>query len=229
LLEHPVIQWFTRKGWAQMLASSPRPEREQALLRVTIAGWVLLCLIVVDSLATRLSSVATHALWFTLGYFAFAVALALRTLCSTDNSRARRLLGIVADNAVTTYFMLVTGEGGVVVFGVYLFLAFGNRLRYGRLYLHISQALALVGFSMVLAVSDFWQQHLSMGMAILVALIVLPTYVAMLAQRIGEAKQRAEEANQAKDRILEYVSHEMGKRLNTIIAEYNESVRQEGQ
>jgi hypothetical protein len=58
---------------------------------------------------------------------------------------------------------------------------------------------------------------------------VLPLYVGVLAQRITEAKQRADDANQAKDRILEYVSHEMGKRLNTIIAEYNESVRQEGQ
>jgi two-component system, sensor histidine kinase RpfC len=223
-----VIQrWFTRKGWAQMLASSPRPELEQALLRLSIAAVVLLYLIVVD-LRHRLDSVAIHALWFTLGFFAFAAALALRTLCSTDNSRARRLLGIVADNAVTTYFMLVTDEGGVVAFGVYLFLAFGNGFRYGRLYLHISQALALVGFSMVLAVSDFWRQHLFIGMGILLAMIVLPLYVGLLAQRIAEAKQRADDASQAKDRILEYVSHEMGKPLNTIIAEYNESVRQEG-
>jgi signal transduction histidine kinase len=60
-------------------------------------------------------------------------------------------------------------------------------------------------------------------------MLVLPFYVSVLAQRITDAKQKAEEANQAKDRLLAYVSHQMGKPLKAIIAEYNETVRQEGQ
>ena len=69
---------------------------------------------------------------------------------------ARRFLGIIADNAVNTYFMLVMGEGARLSLASIFFVTFGNGFRFGRLYLHVSQALSLIGFSIVLFFSPFW-------------------------------------------------------------------------
>ena len=66
--------------------------------------------------------------------------------------------------------------------------------------------------------SDFWRQEMSLSIGIAISILVLPFYVGVLAQRITEAKQRADEANQAKGRFVANVSHEMRTPLNGVIA-----------
>src|SRR4030095_14756169 len=110
------------------------------------------------------------------------------------------------------------GEGGAVIIGVYLFITFGNGFRYGRSYLHACQVMSLVGFGLVVLLSDFWRQEMSLSIGIALSIVVLPFYVGVLAQRITEAKQRADEANQAKGRFVANVSHEMRTPLNGVIA-----------
>jgi two-component system sensor histidine kinase RpfC len=105
-----------------------------------------------------------------------------------------------------------------VIIGVYLFITFGNGFRYGRTYLHVCQIMSLLGFAMVIAMNDFWRHEMSLSIGILLSIIVLPFYVGVLAQRITEAKQRADVANQAKGRFVANVSHEMRTPLNGVIA-----------
>jgi two-component system, sensor histidine kinase RpfC len=207
-------------GWAQMIATAPRAELEQALLRVLIPALATIWLLAEWAIRGELSSGELHGLWFAVGFLLFATALTANVLGSDNDHLVapRRFIGIVADNLANTYFMLVMGEGGAVVMGVYLFVTFGNGFRFGRLYLHVSQGLALIGFSTVLVISDFWSHHLAVGVGILVAMIVLPFYVGVLAQRITEARRRADEANQAKGRFLANMSHEMRTPLNGVIA-----------
>ena len=71
-----------------------------------------------------------------LAFFLSPCWLVFRILFAGNPAVRRRFLGMVVDNAVTTYCLIRLGEGGAVIIGVYLFITFGNGFRYGRIYLH---------------------------------------------------------------------------------------------
>ncbi len=201
-----------------MLARAHRPELEQSLLRVAIGGLVLIYLAFSVYRDNHVSDDESQVLWVAVGFFAFSIALTLQVVTSPAVSIARRYLGMVADNAVTSYCLIQTGEPGAVIIGVYLFITFGNGFRYGRVYLHACQIMSLIGFSLVIVLSDFWRAEMSLSVGIVISFLVLPFYVGVLAERITEAKKRADDANQAKGRFVANVSHEMRTPLNGVIA-----------
>jgi len=217
-LQSDMRRWTTRAGWAETIALAPRLELEQAGLRLAIGTAVLVALMWRLLTQPNPSTDLSHMVWFLAGFVTFAVAITICILAFPQKSPLRRILGIIADNAGTTYFMLLMGESGALVVGIYMFVAFGNSYRYGRLYLHISHGMALAGFSLVLYFSDFWSQHVLIGVGMLIALLFLPLYVGVLSQRLKKEKTRADEANASKDRFLANVSHEMRTPLNGVIA-----------
>ena len=205
-------------GLGQMIAGAHRPELEQSVLRVAIGGLVLIYLVVHVYRDGQVTSDEASVLWVAIGFFLLSIGLTAQILQSHSVSVARRFLGMVADNGVTSYCLIQTGEPGAVIIGVYLFITFGNGFRYGRKYLHACQVMSLIGFMLVVAMNDFWHHEMSLSIGIAISIVVLPFYVGVLAQRITEAKQRADEANQAKGRFVANVSHEMRTPLNGVIA-----------
>jgi two-component system, sensor histidine kinase RpfC len=212
-----VRQWIASKR-ESLLVGVDRPELEQFMLRVTIAAAVMFYLFWYSTRDGVVDAGELATLWVSVGFFLFGIAMTAIILTVRGVSVVRRYIAIVADNAVTTFCLSQMGEGGAVVIGAYLFITFGNGFRYGRSYLHVCQALTIAGFTYVLATSEFWSQHIAIGVGFLIGLVVLPIYVSVLAERIKEAKRRADDASRAKGRFVANVSHEMRTPLNGVIA-----------
>src|SRR6266487_4413085 len=194
ILSSPTQRWLSRDRLKAVIAAAPREEFEQAKLRVIIVAAILAYLLWYVLRDGTIEPAEYEVLAVTSGFLAFDVLLTLRILAAPHVSVPRRFIGMIADNVVATYFLSQMGEGGAIILFVYLFLTFGNGFRFGRLYLHACQLMGLIGFSVVLAVSPFWSNHVAIGLGYLIGLLVLPFYVGVLAERIKAERAKAEEA-----------------------------------
>ena len=199
------------------LARRGDSEHEQALLRIVIVGLVLAGMAGFHGTPSEWSDNNRHIVLVLSGFFALAVAIFAAICASPGKNVGRRLVGMAADIGGCTWYMWVAGEYGFIVFGILLFVTFGNGFRYGRRYLFGCQLLAILGLLSVLVYVPFWEEHGVAGAGLMIALVVLPLYVSTLLKRIQEARARAEEANTAKTTFLANMSHEMRTPLNGIV------------
>jgi len=194
------------------------PEHEQAIIRLAFALGVFIYFLWTAARDSHVDGREGPVLAATIIYLLLSIAVQARVLITGGVSVIRRYAGMIVDNVGITFFMAMMGEDGAWMFGLYLFVIFGNGFRYGPAYLHVCQVMSFVGFGAVMYFDDHWSSNHSIGYACLFAILVLPFYVSFLAQRIKVAKERADDANKAKGRFLANMSHEMRTPLNGVIA-----------
>jgi two-component system sensor histidine kinase RpfC len=201
------------------LSGRPDTEDKQALVRLMV-GCVLFVYLLPKAL-TDVSS-AQHGV-DELFLSAMVVHLVVSTaifgwiVAQPGVSHVRRVLGALLDTASVTFFMSQTGAYGAPLFLVFIWYTQANGVRYGPRYLWVSLALNIVGFSIVLAITPFWQQYLGPGIGMMVGMVALALYVLSLVKSLSDALNRAESANLAKRRFISVVSHEMRTPLNAVI------------
>jgi two-component system sensor histidine kinase RpfC len=204
------------RGWiAQLrarLAARPDTEHEQGILRLIISSLVFLYL-----LPDALLKQDTLPLYVMGIHLVLALYIFFRIAYSTTISPARRVFAQLADVAAISWYMAVFGEPAGWLFLLYIWVTLGSGFRFGARYLISELAMSVVGFGIVLYVSDFWRAHSSLGMGLLLAMIAVSLYVLSLVRRMFDALARAEAANLAKRRFISMVSHELRTPLNAII------------
>lgn len=215
----PPPRWPVLRQLRERISRCPDSEGEQALIRIGLGAAVLLYLYGVG-VFTDVDDRVTLLLHRTMGaaFFFLAWVILLSILLHPVRSVPRRACSMLTDLSFTTYAMYGAGPYGAPLFIVYLWVTFGNGLRYGTHYLYGAMALSTTGFAAVLVTSEYWSGHLALGAGVLVGLIVLPLYASTLITRLNEAIARAEKANEAKNTFLANMSHELRTPLNGVVA-----------
>lgn len=198
------------------LRARPDSEHEQALVRLALVSVIVAYLTITDWAGHE--STRDPVLYVLFGlYLAVAVGLFVEICRYPEVCPRRRIIGMVGDNVAIATCMYLTTDLGAPLFGVFLFVTFGNGFRYGRFYLFASQALSLAGFTSVLLLNPYWHDQYALGLGLLFSMVILPLYVSTLLTRIQRAREAAEAANVEKTRFLSTMSHEMRTPLNGII------------
>ncbi|MCH8105855.1 MAG: response regulator [Proteobacteria bacterium] len=208
--------WFAKLN--ARLKKTGDSEPEQAKLRLTIASLLVLYFCIPwssdDSFADIFSSVPNVIIVIASS---FALMIFIAIIHNPQPSPTRRIAGIVLDLVSLSIILYWTAGDHVPLFVFYLWVTLGNGFRYGTLYLYISFAVSLVGFSSALYWSSYWQENQSFAISLLIILLVLPLYSAVLLKKLHAAIASAKHANEAKSRFLANMSHELRTPLNGVI------------
>ena len=201
----------------ERLAQRPDSEHVQAAIRIGIGLILTVYVVIVAQENGVITSIGWQVLPVAALFDLLAIGLFIGIVIKPQVSIVRRVIGIMADIGMNTYVLYTLGEVGAPLYGVYLWVAFGNAFRYGPRYLYFASSLSVTGFIFVFFSNEYWAAHRALGIGLTVALIVLPLYVASLARQLHAALARAKEASQAKSQFLANMSHEIRTPLNGVI------------
>lgn len=190
-------------------------EHEQILIRIGISVIISLILGVVllfGDPSSYMIACSGLAVFLTL----CACGLLAHLVWKPAVNPVRRFLAMLLDIVCLSTGMILGGELMTPLYPLFLWVIFGMGFRYGQRYLLITATMSLLGFGIVVSVSEYWRGQPLLAGSLLLALLILPAYASTLLRKLTEALEKAEESNRAKNRFLATMSHELRTPLNAI-------------
>ena len=187
LLLPPSMSALWRRLQAHIRAR-PDSEFQQSIIRLAI-GIIFFVFFANENIPLVEASRLT-ALLILVFFFSMALCLTIATLIDLKASPLRRAFSMVLDYVVISSLAITTGESGAPLHVVYLWATLGYGFRYGPKYLMAAALMAVIGFSVALFTSPYWENHPLVGAAFMLSLIAVPMYTSSLLKQLYGAVAR---------------------------------------
>lgn len=176
-------------------------EHEQAIWRIFCATAVLGYVFAVGTTQSARTALEPCLTTVSLALAGGWLVL-LHVILNPEAAPLRRTAATLGDIAALSAFLHFGGALAAPGFGMYLLVSFYNGFRFGLRALWGSAMLSLAGFAATVATTAFWQQQPALTAGVVLALVVLPAYVAARIRDIGVTQRKVDEAIAAKNRFL---------------------------
>ncbi len=204
-----------RDRFKRLLKNKPDNAQQQSMIRIIMLCFLTGYFYLFEELIKEFNSVLITCLVSFI--FAFIVLFITSTNSSIKNSIAFKMVTAFLDMAILTYMIYVSNDAGSPLIFLYLWITFGNGLRFGKKLLFASTIFSIISFSIVINFSEFWQEQKNLAYGFFIITIALSLYISLLISRLHSAVKQSEAANKAKTQFLSNMSHEIRTPLNGII------------